>query len=409
MLEEHVAEACFLWTHWQSALSSPVHTLADVAEGPEQRLRAHLDAIVFGGKRVADLLLKPAFEEGDEERLRVASFCLLREGEGADVDLVLRHFVEGGAPLRAILQQPLELSERPGLSRALAPLLAASDAALRANVLEILGFRRTHPAVPFQQLLTDPSVEVRAAALRIAHFWPQEVPPGLLQQALTSSDTREQVAAIPLGLILDDRAAWKACQQRLEQPGAAGDLARAALACRGDAHDVEALLALLEIPALRREALWALGFTGRVAAAQACLAWMQKAPLAAVAAEAFCAITGLVLEGPLTKPRDEADEPADEALDADLQPDPDRKLPIPEPAAVAAWWHQMQKGLHPGTRHLGGQPRTQERLVAALTDGPMRRRPILALALAITSRGRQQVEPRDFSHIQYEQLRGARR
>src|SRR6185369_14237639 len=47
ILEEHLAEAAFLWEQWELALDAANYSLDEVAAGPEERLRAHLDALVL--------------------------------------------------------------------------------------------------------------------------------------------------------------------------------------------------------------------------------------------------------------------------------------------------------------------------------------------------------------------------
>ena len=69
VLERHLEEAAFLWTQWEAALGDAGYTLAEVAEGPEWRLRAHLDALLVAGRGAVPRLLLPALEEGDPEIL----------------------------------------------------------------------------------------------------------------------------------------------------------------------------------------------------------------------------------------------------------------------------------------------------------------------------------------------------
>ncbi|WP_414640710.1 TIGR02270 family protein [Archangium sp.] len=413
VLEEHLSEASFLWTQWENRLKAPSHTLKEVAEGEEGRLRAHLDALVAGGRRVAARLLKPTLEEDDGERIRAAGFVLLSPGEGQDVPCVLEHFSEEGEETnRASLQRALQMSECTGLSDVLRPLLAIKEPGLQSAVLEVLRFRRTHPGTPFAQLLSHPDPEVKAAALRAAKLWPTEVDANLVRQALASPEPPVREAGLETGLILGLKAAWTSCRQWASAPDAAGHVARVALACGGDRHDLEQLLELLAVPALQRSVLWALGFSGRLAAAQASLRWLRDPTLAGVAAEAFCSITGLSLQGHMVRERDQetGEEPValeDEDLDADLLPGPDEELVLPEPAAIEAWWAEAQKNFSRDIRYLCGQPFSFERLLDGLEQLPMRRRPVLALELAIRSHGQHQIETQDFTHIQRMQVRTA--
>ena len=51
--------------------------------------------------------------------------------------------------------------------------------------------------------------------------------------------------------------------------------------------------------------------------------------------------------------------------------------------AVLAWWVKHRDRLRDGTRYLAGAPRSTGGLLAALTVGPMRRRPALLLGLQL--------------------------
>src|SRR6516225_874543 len=81
--EENLDEAAFLWRAWEAARVSATQTPADVAAGPEERLRAHLDELVLGGKEVAVNLLVPALGGDEIDRVAPATWALL-EAEDAD-------------------------------------------------------------------------------------------------------------------------------------------------------------------------------------------------------------------------------------------------------------------------------------------------------------------------------------
>src|SRR6266487_4537415 len=80
--EEHVDEAGFLWTQWMLANRAADRTIAAVEAGPEERLRAHLDALVIGGAPVRERFLLPALGSGDPEQVFVATAALLGARDG---------------------------------------------------------------------------------------------------------------------------------------------------------------------------------------------------------------------------------------------------------------------------------------------------------------------------------------
>ncbi|MFP2933139.1 hypothetical protein ACLESO_49930, partial [Pyxidicoccus sp. 3LG] len=68
IVEEHFQEAAFLWRQRERALRAPDQSLADIAEGDEPRLVAHLEGLLLAGPRAAERLLGPALREGTPRR-----------------------------------------------------------------------------------------------------------------------------------------------------------------------------------------------------------------------------------------------------------------------------------------------------------------------------------------------------
>ncbi|WP_163870893.1 TIGR02270 family protein [Myxococcus eversor] len=398
VLETHFEEACFLWTQWEGNLSSSRHTLADVAGGNELRLRAHLRALVLGGPRVAERLLIPALGEEDSEKLRVASHTLLAMDGYAD--LVMRTFQEAPDELRGAMARALSLSERPGLSKQLLPLLAMDDPDLQATLLEVLSFRRGLPPEPLLRLCQHEVPRVQAAALRAACAVNLPEDPRLLRKALGSPSAAVRAAGLRWGLVRNSREAFLACLDWSDARDEGGDLARLAMSMGGEPAHLTRMLRLLDVSTLRREALWAVGFSGKVAAVEACLPWLRDAKHAGVAAESFCAITGLVLTEHFRKEREEPDEEEDAS---DKEPR-DAHLELPRPEAIETWWAEKRPRFGKDARYLAGRPFTAEALVDSLSSAVTRRRAPLALELAIRTQGRHAVEVLDFSHLQTHRL-----
>ncbi len=89
VLERHLEESAFLWTQWEAALADAGYTLAEVAEGPEWRLRAHLDALVVAGRGAVTRILLPALEESEPEAMRAA--YILKADFGIESRIVNLH------------------------------------------------------------------------------------------------------------------------------------------------------------------------------------------------------------------------------------------------------------------------------------------------------------------------------
>jgi uncharacterized protein (TIGR02270 family) len=161
---------------------------------------------------------------------------------------------------------------------------------------------------------------------------------------------------------------------------------------------------------LRRDALFAAGFAGTVRAADACAEAMRSDEDAKVAAESFCAITGLSLEREhLIEPEPPGpDEPIpfeQEDLDADLVPTQDELLNRPKVADVLSWWQSHRAQFSTAARYVRGQPRTMRELQNVLETGPMRRRHATALEMSIRTQGRYDVATRAFTAVQRRQMR----
>ncbi|MFY0562880.1 TIGR02270 family protein [Archangium lansingense] len=408
--EEHLNEASFLWTQWERSLVAPDRNLAEVV-GQEERLLAHLDGLVLGGQEVFEQLLAPVLEIGEQTELSSAALALLEEN-GAGVKRILERLVDGDESQRAGVQRALELSHvpQPGL---LLPLLRATEPDVQASVLEVLVFRGVASVDTLMGFLSHETPRLRRAAVRGLSAHPGKASRDALRSALNADDPGTRLAAIETGLISGSRAAWVACRLLVEQRAAGFREALVPLSLGRGERELELLLELLQEPDLRPSVLWALGFSGNVSAAEACLLLMgEERRIAALAGEAFSAITGLRLEGAYVRNGDkEPEEPIplkEEELDASLAPGPEDALKVPAPAAVEAWWREARPRFDRNTRYLMGNPFSAQLLLDALQNGPMRRRGVLALELAIRSRGQSQLQTRAFTQRQLLELSQAR-
>jgi uncharacterized protein (TIGR02270 family) len=178
----------------------------------------------------------------------------------------------------------------------------------------------------------------------------------------------------------------------------------------GTERDQTSLYDALTLETTRHEAIFALGFAGTFAAAEAAVQCMREPALAQLAAEAFCAITGLDLEAQKLLALDAEDAPDEpipfeqEDLDADLVPTPDELLPHPDVEGVTRWWRINSGRFRPGERYLRGRPLDLTTLRDALRVESMRRRHALALELAVRTHGRLQLQTCTFSSEQKRQL-----
>ena len=408
VLEEYLDEAAFRWVQWERALAAPDFTLAETAER-EERLLAYLEGLEDAD--ALDTVVRPAFDSEEAPRISAAAHALLALGE---VDEVLVRLRGAEAPVRAAILRALEVSEAPGLGARLLELLNLGDAALQAGVLEALAFRGEAPAKVLARFFTHDEPRARVAALRGALPLPEDVVRRHLPALLDSAHPGIRAAAMEAGLASGVRGAWEACRKAVRLPGVHARESMVLLALGGDEAEASLLVDALESAELRVPALWALGFSGRVAAIETCVKYLEVPEVARLAAEAFSAMTGLRLEGAHALPPGERPEGApvppeeQEGLDANLVPGPEDALPWPHVAAARDWWTQNQARFTKGTRYLMGQPFSGPVLVEALESSPMRRRHVLARELAIRTRGQHVIPTRAFTHRQREALAQAR-
>lgn len=409
--EQHLSEAAFLWTQWEQTLSAPDYVLSEV-EQQEERLHAHVDGLVLGAEPVAKRFLFPALEGDDPELIRTAAFTLLQEGSSTGAEVVLKRVRSADDAGLAALQRALEVLEPDLLPPWLTSLTQDENPALQALGLEVLGFHQRAPAAACQTLVIHASPRIAAAALRAAGRSRIELNPTALERALAASSLEVRDAAIEAGTLLGHRAALAVCRAAVQSRALAGPLPLLLLAMRGDERDLQRIQELLSEEKLRPHALWALGFSGRLSCADRCLEFMQHKPVAALAGEAFSAITGLRIEGTYAAEGEApaAEEPVpleQENLEADLLPKPEDALPLPQADAIASWWEQKRPHLEPQRRYLEGRIFDFQVLKGALESSPMRRRHVLAWEFAMSHRNAPLVPTRAFVKRQREALRTA--
>jgi uncharacterized protein (TIGR02270 family) len=422
-MEVHLEEASFLWGQWEQALWAPDDVLPEVEQGTERRLMAHLDALVLGGRPVAERLLLPALEGEEVASISAAAFALLGAEDVDWQQQVLEWLTEGAEEVVDGIRRGVELSPRESLGPALLRALPDVPVERQACVLAALDFQKADVSQVLRGLRLKDDTALRAQAVRAARFASQPLAEELIRLGLDDGELSVLDAALGAGLVVGSRRAWSRCRQLLEAGGEVPRTALLALAVGTEGGELEALLKALEDPGLREEALWALGFSGRLAAADAAFQILEHAG-DRLAAESFAAITGLPLEPPFIA---EEEAPSEEPLDEEFHLDdeagsPEEEAPAPEasppqwlpgpavlPGAVLVepvrrWWKEARQRFDAKGRYLRGQPLTEAGLRSALETEPMRRRPALLWEVAIRSRGATQVEPRTWTRVQRRQL-----
>ncbi|RKH68643.1 TIGR02270 family protein [Corallococcus llansteffanensis] len=406
MARDFLADAAFFWVQREQGLVAPDYTLQELLEGPEQRLLACLDALVLGGPTVTRKLLRPALVSEEFETVACAGSALLMQGGAEELDAVLTALCSDVESTSQGAARSLELTRRVDAVPRLHELLRDATPRVLARVLAILTQWQADPAQDLDGLLAAGHAPLACAVLRAARRFPARLKPASIERALGSDVPEVRNVALETAFLLGHPGAWSTCVEAVRRQGPGWGGPASLLALGGDPQDVELLLQALPEPALRRDALWALGLCGRVAAVGPLLEAMRDETVAPMAAEAFCAITGLALTGDLKVSR-EAWTP--EAPEEEATPlGPEAALPFPMHQRVEHWWKEAQRRFTPQGRYLAGKPFGAEPLLEALTAGPMRRRATLALELAVRTQGAWQLSTGNWALRQWRELQAMR-
>ena len=411
LFEQHLEEAAFLWGEWEGALVAGNYTLGDVAAGPEMRLLAHLDALVLGGRPVADRLLVPALADDKPGRVAAAAWVLVQSGDVGDgardnQEIVIAALVKCDPPARAAIARALRLAPRTDFSR-VAQLWHQPAPELRAVALDLL--RVAEPdwtREKLEPILRGDDSPTRAAALRALRAVPDRALAGLVQDAFTSELPEVCREALSTGIVLGLQASWDQCRLLAIRGGETSRLALALLAFSTRPQDRSLVVMLARDSGVRRDALWALGFAGDQESADVLVDATSDPAVAKLAGEGLSAVTGVAIEGSLATPGNTQGPDNAEVADDDSPPvvRPEDHLPLPNAAAVKQWW-QHHKGQFPtGLRHIFGQPRTSQAIRAALATAPMWRREVMALELAAATNAAPVIDVKAWTRDQWRAL-----
>lgn len=434
ILEEHFEDAQFLFMNWERALDGPDESLRALALGPERRLSAHVQGLVHGGLPVVERMLFPALRPDgaqdafDERALRTtAALAILAQPADGTERLIAAASEELLPDSAEHLHRALQLWDAPRSDRVL------WEASLRTNPRSWPAWLRTFAirGQPADENMVNYCLRGDEASVLAA----LSVVPDMAASAgrrihdvlgyfFASHSSTVRVAALRAGLQVGSHRAWNLCLEWFESPGAPAGIVEL-IAIVGNAADQQRLIDSVAAGHVDEARVWALGFCGRVSAAQVCLALLrhQDQRIVRLAFEAFCAITGLPGENPAVavpelRPGDQdladpegsfaaAEQRRDAELDASEAAGADpivMRLPLPKPEAVEAWWAGAQARFDPNKRYLYGHVSNLEVVRAAYVEGPSRRRHLLGEELTLRTRSRVQPSTRAFAARQYRQL-----
>ncbi len=397
-IEDHLGQAQGLWARWHRSLSSPDQNLAAAWRSSEERLHDHLPALQRGGLKAVVEVYLAALASDELDRLAVVAFALSAIAPGREPLLAAMMRAEG--PRLQALRRGVELARDPGFLALLDRRFEAAPARVQAAVLDLRRFGRDDPGPHTLDLLLGSDLACQVAAARaVRHARSELAVDRAVDLAMMAPHPEVRNGAIESGLYAGQAEAWSACLQtvRAGVPGRGALLLPIALL--GTIAEHRLVIDGLADEETRADAIWALGFAGSVAAADACLELLAQELHPAAAAEALGAITGLDLRREGLAVAD-AEGPSGRAARLSH----DQALPLPDIPGVIRWWNRNRARFSADERYIGGRPRSANALQEALEHGPTRRRPPLALELAIRTSRRYVVTPDAFSAQQRREM-----
>ncbi|WP_146661845.1 hypothetical protein [Enhygromyxa salina] len=380
------------------SLDSPLFTLAEVREGPERRLLAHVDALILGGPPVAKRLLSPALDDALQPGFVAAAALALLYSDDADAHQALLARLDAALEpaLRMHLTWAFGRCTRRGVVARVAEGLDPASALGCLARLEVFVHQQVDLGARLGTLLETQQAQLRPACAWLLRCCTE---PGIarswLPRLLLSEDAETRANAIESGLILGLPEAWEHALAVAERPGPLRARALTWLASLGDAALHRRLIAALANDKQPAALLRALGHCGRVAAIDACLEWLGAPRIGPLVAELMHGIAGLPREQddgnePLWRDDDDDDDdmpPLEQDLETDLELHSDELLPLPDPEVVTHWWQTRRAAFDPSARYLLGHPHGPQAFALALCTTSTRRRPALAFELAARSHG----------------------
>ncbi len=411
--ETHLDEAGYLLGARATDLTLPGKTLKSVQHGTEERFAANIDGLQLGGTFVATDLLLPAIKNDDpvdSDTTAAATYAYCCHAPKERLEIVLRclsHADPDNEQAQGIVAG-LQLLDRSDVGDLTREALYSSGGDTHASFLAIMKTFAVHPGPIVEASLQSADVDLQLAALGVAGRINAPHYAGYAERLIESSEPKVHDLALEVALAGRSRVAWNACLRGTQEHGPSVQ-GMELCGLLGSTTDHQSLLYYLGDTQQRAAALWGLGFTGRAEAAEACLAWIdaEDSIVAKLAAEAFCAITGLAPDDDNTQDT----KPDDNDVDNELHPDTliddagVDLLPLLDRHAVESWWYSNRNRFSGRQqRFLYGAKATPSSLVASIRDAPARRRHAHARELFIRSDGQHYVDTMRMTSTQYSQI-----
>jgi uncharacterized protein (TIGR02270 family) len=411
LVEESFEEAGFLWSRWESDLSSISRNIDEVWSWTEDRLSGALDGALLASDAMLEPWVRRSIESGRRQELSSLAYVLSTSAAPSARALLARTLADAkGTRLNALIRG-LEVAPLDGTFAPVTKVLARQSPEHAAALSGLKAFRRAalgdELKVGYES--ADPACQV--LALHAARQLPLQYAAAWVDAGLKSEHAAVRAAAMQTGIRHQIPNAWHEAIIAVRERNSEYARLLPVLAMLGHETEHQLIFSLLGEPKLQRRAIWSLGCIGTQEAAHYCIVALKHPKLARMAAEAYCAITGVdLVRERMSLPEPDEPSPAfeDDDLDANLVPSAEDQWPLPNPDALKEHWQRQHQRLQPGIRYARGEAVEPMTLMRAIETAPMLRRPSYLFELYVRSSGKYDAEPRTTRSIQRQMMAAGR-
>ena len=387
IIEQHAAEAAFLWVLRRHAVHAPHFRLEDLVK-LDNRVEAHLDGLRVAGEegwRQCEL----ALESGESGEVFAAGLLALDNQDPAKLAKLLA-IAEASEDAAKALVSAFGWVDPSRLVGTVKQLLASSSSFNQCIGIAACAIHRVNPGAILEQWVCDVEapLPLRIRALRVAGELKRRDLLDPIQDCLHSEPASIRFWAAWAAVLLGDRGEALDVLKTFLVAGSEFSQRPLPMLLRAMpmASSHAWLKDLAQSPERQRDLIAGVGMVGDPLYAPWLIKQMEKPELARLAGESFSLITGADianegLDG--NQPEGFDSGPTETPQDENVAMDQDENLPWPDAKKMQAWWIDKKNRFQPGIRHLSGAPISEAQCLNILREGFQRQRTAAALELAL--------------------------
>jgi uncharacterized protein (TIGR02270 family) len=386
VIDQHAADAAFLWSSRDRAVHAPHYRLVDIAR-LDERVEANLDGLRIAGD-TGNLYAEKQLAPDASGTMFVFAVLAFESKISSRLDSIISQSRGEETYVPEVLSSLGWIGEEDVM-----PFLTsgreAEDPHVRRLVIAGYELRGIDPGEFLQRSIADPEAVVRISALRAAGVLGRKDLAYAVARSIaaTEEDSRYFAAWTCARLGLRDSTVLGILRSIAETKSQYAESAmQMALRCMGRYEAREWIGSLLKSPRLKRLGIQGIGALGDLALVGELIGLMRNEKFSRVAGESFSMITGVDLKySDLNQDSPEGFEagPNDDPEDPDVAMDPDEDLPWPAQELVNQWWETHGSDFSLEKRYLCGMPIEERFLKEVIANAYQRQRIAAALELAL--------------------------